>query len=380
MRDLLQGIERDTGLLMGEVIAQVMPEREMAVLSGPTFAAEVAADMATGVTVAAAEDGFHDGHLAARVAVSLASESFRPYLSDDVRGVEIGGAAKNVIAIACGIATGLGLGSNARAMIITRGLTEITALGLAIGARLETLAGLAGAGDLMLTCSSTQSRNFSFGKALGAGEEAVRRADGPVVEGAENAASVVALARRLEVPMPVCETVLAILDGAPVAPSMKALMLADLHPEAVGAQDDWTTPHPARIDEVRGGFRHEARLSCRRWFFRRILGRHFPRRLRRAAQRTSTRASRAARDETMLVCSHRPRHRTSIAELIQTSGHAARPHNTSSATSDTSGVPTAGPPLRPWGGFQRRRSARLGAIPRARGVRGHRWPTSPASR
>lgn len=251
-----KGIERDTGLLMGDVIAQVMPEREMAVLSGPTFAGEVAADMATGVTVAAAEDGFHDGHLAARVAVSLASESFRPYLSDDVRGVEIGGAAKNVIAIACGIASGLGLGSNARAMIITRGLTEITALGLAIGARLETLAGLAGAGDLMLTCSSTQSRNFSFGKALGAGEEAVRRADGPVVEGAENAASVVALAGKLSVPMPVCETVLAILDGAPVAPSMKALMLADLHPEAVGAQDDWTTPHPARIEE------EEERLSA----------------------------------------------------------------------------------------------------------------------
>lgn len=251
-----KGIERETGLLMGEVVAQVMPNREMAVLSGPTFAAEVAADMATGVTVAAAEDGFHDGHLAARVAVSLASESFRPYLSDDVRGVEIGGAAKNVIAIACGIAAGLGLGSNARAMVITRGLAEITALGLAIGARLETMAGLAGAGDLMLTCSSTQSRNFSYGQALGAGEEAVRRADGPVVEGAENAASVVALARKLRVPMPVCETVLAILDGAPVSASMKALMLADLHPEAVGAEHDWTTPHPARIEE------EEERLSA----------------------------------------------------------------------------------------------------------------------
>ncbi|GGK35704.1 NAD(P)H-dependent glycerol-3-phosphate dehydrogenase [Salinarimonas ramus] len=247
-----KGIERETGYLMGEVIEEVMPGREMAVLSGPTFAGEVAQDMATGVTVAAAQDdtrdGFHDDHLAARVAVTFASESFRPYVSDDVRGVEIGGAAKNVIAIACGVAEGLGLGSNARAMIITRGLAEITELGLAIGARLETLLGLAGAGDLMLTCSSTQSRNFSYGKALGAGEEAVRRADGPVVEGAENAQSVVALARRLGVKMPVCETVLGILDGAPVSASMKELMLADLHPEAVGASDDWTTPHPARIE------------------------------------------------------------------------------------------------------------------------------------
>ncbi|MGP9820989.1 NAD(P)H-dependent glycerol-3-phosphate dehydrogenase [Salinarimonas sp. NSM] len=255
-----KGIERDTGLLMGEVIEAVMPGREMAVLSGPTFAGEVAQDMATGVTIAAAQedsrDGFHDGHLAARVAVTFASESFRPYVSGDVRGVEIGGAAKNVIAIACGVAEGLGLGSNARAMIITRGLAEITELGLAVGARLETLLGLAGAGDLMLTCSSTQSRNFSYGKALGAGETAVRRADGPVVEGAENAHSVVALARRLGVPMPVCETVLAILDGAPVSASMKELMLADLHPEAVGARDDWTTPHPARIEEV------EERLSA----------------------------------------------------------------------------------------------------------------------
>lgn len=256
-----KGIERDTGLLMSEVIEAVMPGREMAVLSGPTFAGEVAHDMATGVTVAAAEDGFrdgrfHDGHLAARVAVTFASESFRPYVSDDVRGVEIGGAAKNVIAIACGVAEGLGLGSNARAMIITRGLAEITELGLAVGARLETLLGLAGAGDLMLTCSSTQSRNFSYGKALGAGETAVRRADGPVVEGAENAQSVVALARRLGVPMPVCETVLAMLDGAPVNAAMKGLMLADLHPEAVGARDDWTTPHPARIEE------EEERLSA----------------------------------------------------------------------------------------------------------------------
>lgn len=241
-----KGIERDTGLLMADVVAQEMPGRELAVLSGPTFAAEVAAQMATGVTVAAAENGFHDGHLAARVAVTVASESFRPYLSDDIVGVEIGGAAKNVIAIACGITTGLGLGSNARAMVITRGLSEITALGLEMGGRLETMAGLAGAGDLMLTCSSEQSRNFSYGKALGEGVEALRSEDGPVVEGAENARSVVRLARSRGVAMPVCETVLAILDGAPVSVSMKALMLADLHAEAVGGQADWTIPHPAR--------------------------------------------------------------------------------------------------------------------------------------
>ncbi|PWR20077.1 NAD(P)H-dependent glycerol-3-phosphate dehydrogenase [Zavarzinia compransoris] len=241
-----KGVEGETGALMSAVGAAALPGRPLAVLSGPTFATEVALDLPTAVTVAARGDhGFGPDHLAARVAVTFATRHFRPYLSDDLIGVEIGGAVKNVIAIACGIAAGKGLGSNARAALITRGLAELTRLGVAVGARSETLGGLAGVGDLVLTCSSEQSRNFSFGKALGEGRRAALTDDGPVVEGAVNAAAVVALARRLGIAMPICLGVEAILNGAAVDDIMAGLMTGDLKPEALAAEKQFQIPHPA---------------------------------------------------------------------------------------------------------------------------------------
>lgn len=245
-----KGVEAASGALMSDVVAAELPGHPVAVLSGPTFATEVALDLPTAVTVAASGDGmgeFGPGHLAARIAVSLASTTFRPYLSDDVIGVEIGGAVKNVIAIACGIAAGRGLGSNARAALITRGLAELTRLGVALGARPETLGGLAGVGDLVLTCSSEQSRNFSFGKALGEGRTPRRTDDGPVVEGAVNAASVGELSRRLGIPMPICAGVEAILGGAAIDDVMAGLMVGDLRPEALTAENAIRITNPAAV-------------------------------------------------------------------------------------------------------------------------------------
>lgn len=243
-----KGVELSSGLLMSEVVAEEMPGRPQAVLSGPTFAAEVAEDLPTAVTVAASledEERFHRGHLAARIAVSFATAGFRPYVADDVIGVEIGGAVKNVLAIACGIASGRALGSNARAAIITRGLAEMTRLAVALGGRADTLSGLAGVGDLLLTCSSEQSRNFSYGRELGAGGSPVRSEDGPVVEGVVNAGAVVSLARSLGVKMPICEAVAAILGGASINDSVAALMTSGLRPEPRHAENHLRIPHPA---------------------------------------------------------------------------------------------------------------------------------------
>jgi glycerol-3-phosphate dehydrogenase (NAD(P)+) len=245
-----KGIETESGLLMSGVVAEEMPERAFAVLSGPTFAIEVAQSLPTAVTVAAPGEAaatFDQRHLAARVAVSFATSAFRPYLSDDVVGVEIGGAVKNVLAIACGIAAGRMLGSNARAAIITRGLAEMTRLAVALGARADTLSGLAGAGDLMLTCSSEQSRNFSYGKALGEGCAPALGDNGPVVEGTVNAVSVMRLARRLGVDMSICAAVERILGGASIDQTMAALMVGDLRPERLADEDDIRIPHPAAL-------------------------------------------------------------------------------------------------------------------------------------
>ena len=243
-----KGVEADTGQLMSEVIADEMDGRPAAVLSGPTFAAEVADDQPTAVTVAAPLDGcsFGKDHLASRIAVTFATPTFRPYLSADVAGVEIGGAAKNVLAIACGIAAGRGLGSNTRAAIITRGLAEIMRLGRALGARAETLSGLAGAGDLMLTCSSEQSRNFSFGKALGAGQRPSLRDDGPVVEGVANARSVLQLATSIGVELPICTAVERVLRGEAVDQAIQSLMMSDLRAESHSHEDGPRIPNPAR--------------------------------------------------------------------------------------------------------------------------------------
>lgn len=224
-----KGIEADSGALMHQVVEEEMPGRPWAVLSGPSFAAEVAGGQPTAVTIAA-----RDRELAAKVAATFATPTFRPYVSEDPIGVEVGGAVKNVLAIACGIASGCGFGANARAALITRGLAEIMRLGRALGARRETLSGLAGIGDLTLTCSSEQSRNFSFGKALGRGLTAEEAQAGSkvVVEGAENARSVTALARRLGVEMPICEAVHQILyRELPLEEAMQSLLTRPLKGE-----------------------------------------------------------------------------------------------------------------------------------------------------
>lgn len=224
-----KGIEAGTGLLMSEVAAQAQPASPIAVLSGPTFAHEVARGLPTAITLAC-----EDNALGQRLAARIARPSFRPYVSDDVIGAEIGGAVKNVLAIACGVADGAGLGLNARAALISRGFAEMTRFGLARGARVETLGGLSGLGDLVLTCSSTNSRNFSLGKGLGEGHSAAdllanRRT---VAEGAHTAPVLRDAARAAGVEMPVVEAVCALLaDAAPLGQVIDALLARPLRPE-----------------------------------------------------------------------------------------------------------------------------------------------------
>jgi glycerol-3-phosphate dehydrogenase (NAD(P)+) len=208
-----KGIEERTLKLMSEVAAEMLPGAPCAVLSGPTFAVEVARGLPTAVTVAAA-----DTAVAAAFLASIGTRSFRPYLSDDPVGAEIGGAVKNVLAIACGIVAGRRLGDNARAALITRGLAELVRLAVAKGGRPETLMGLSGLGDLVLTCTAMQSRNHSLGVALGEGRAlaeivAERRS---IAEGVDTAASTAALAKRLAIEMPIVAAVDAILhrDGS----------------------------------------------------------------------------------------------------------------------------------------------------------------------
>lgn len=228
-----KGIEAKSGALMHQVVEEELGGHPWAVLSGPSFAAEVAAGQPTAITVAAP-----DPLLAGRIAATFAISTFRPYTSDDPLGVEVGGAVKNVIAIACGIAQGCGFGANSRAALITRGLAEIVRLATALGARPETLAGLAGLGDLTLTCSSEQSRNFSFGMALGRGlsPEQAKGDSKAIVEGAENARSITALAERVGVEMPICEAVFEILyRDLPVQQAMQRLLTRPIKDEVEGA-------------------------------------------------------------------------------------------------------------------------------------------------
>ncbi|MGH7185947.1 MAG: NAD(P)H-dependent glycerol-3-phosphate dehydrogenase, partial [Pseudomonadota bacterium] len=199
-----KGIEQSTGLFMHEVVADVVPNARAMVLSGPGFAGDVMGKLPTAVVMAAptlAEAG--------EWADALTVPSFRIYSSDDVRGVEIGGALKNVLAIACGIADGRGLGDSARAALTTRGFAELMRFGRKLGARAETLVGLSGLGDLLLTCSSSQSRNYAFGLAIGAGRtvaEAFAQSTG-VIEGAFTAKIAFELARRHGVDMPIVDAV-----------------------------------------------------------------------------------------------------------------------------------------------------------------------------
>ncbi len=223
-----KGIEAGTRLLVGEVAAQVHPGAAIAVLSGPTFAHEVAAGLPTAVTLACA-----DAALGARLADRLAGPALRPYLSSDVVGAEIGGAVKNVLAIACGVVEGAGLGQNARAALIARGFAEMTRFGLARGARAETLTGLSGLGDLVLTCSSVSSRNFSLGVGLGQGRSAAEMlADKrSVAEGAFTAPVLREAAAAAGVEMPVVAAVCALLEGMPVARVVEALLARPLRGE-----------------------------------------------------------------------------------------------------------------------------------------------------
>jgi glycerol-3-phosphate dehydrogenase (NAD(P)+) len=204
-----KGIEAGTLALMSELLADEQPGRPLAVLSGPTFAGEVAAGKPTAATLACV-----DAELCGRLAAAIGSRTFRPYLSDDVVGAQIGGAVKNVIAIACGIVDGRALGENARAALITRGLAEISRLALAKGARAETLTGLSGLGDLTLTCVGAGSRNHSLGVELGRGRsmQEVLNARQSVAEGVFSAEATVALADRHGVDMPIARAVDAVLN------------------------------------------------------------------------------------------------------------------------------------------------------------------------
>jgi glycerol-3-phosphate dehydrogenase (NAD(P)+) len=206
-----KGMEEATTKLMHDVAREEQPGSPIAVLSGPTFAREVAAGLPAAVTLAV-----DDQSVGEAIRARLARQNFRPYLSDDVVGAEIGGAVKNVLAIACGVVEGRGLGQNARAALISRGFAEMTRFGLARGARAETLAGLSGLGDLVLTCSSTSSRNFSLGKGLGEGGNAAtlladRRT---VAEGAYTAPVLKRAAQQAGVDMPIVSAVCALLSGA----------------------------------------------------------------------------------------------------------------------------------------------------------------------
>jgi glycerol-3-phosphate dehydrogenase (NAD(P)+) len=217
-----KGIEIGTSRLMSEVVTETMPGRTMAVLSGPTFAREVALGLPTAITIAS-----RSAALAQQVVARLGGPTFRPYASDDPIGTEIGGAVKNVLAIACGIAMGRGLGDNARAALITRGLAEMIRFGVAKGGLVPTLVGLSGLGDLTLTCTSEQSRNLSLGIALGRGRAlpeiiAERRS---IAEGVYSAQALVALAKTLGVEMPIAAAVDAVLNlGADIDATIAGLL------------------------------------------------------------------------------------------------------------------------------------------------------------
>ncbi len=205
-----KGVEQSSLKLMTQVLAESLPDATPAVLSGPSFAGEVARGLPTAVTLACA-----DIELAEALAEAIATPTFRPYFATDMIGAEAGGAVKNVLAIACGIVEGRGLGRSAHAALITRGFAELTRLAVALGGEAETVAGLCGLGDLVLTCSSPQSRNMSVGLALGLGQTLDEAVAGKlsVAEGVASAPAVRDLARKLGVETPICEAVAAILAG-----------------------------------------------------------------------------------------------------------------------------------------------------------------------
>lgn len=226
-----KGFELGTGKLPHQIAAEVLGSGwPMAVLSGPTFAREVGAGLPTAMTVAASDAAF-----ALTLAKSISGQNFRAYSSTDMVGVEVGGAVKNVLAIGAAISDGLGFGANTRIALITRGLVEMTRLGLALGAQRETFMGLAGLGDLVLTCTDNQSRNRRFGLAFASGKtaEAAQASIGQVVEGYAAARAVMTVATRHQVDMPICRQVFRMLhEGVAPQAAVKELMSREIKPEA----------------------------------------------------------------------------------------------------------------------------------------------------
>ena len=224
-----KGIERGTSRLMSEVLAEVLPEADIMVLSGPSFAADVARGLPTAVTLAGAGK-----ETLADMAAALQAPSFRPYTSTDLVGAQIGGAVKNVLAIACGVSDGRELGASARAALITRGFAELVRFARARGARTQTLSGLSGMGDLVLTCSSAQSRNMSLGIELGRGRslDEILAGRNSVSEGVWTAGALAAMAGREGIDMPICQAVDAILNrGADIDETMAGLLARPLKSE-----------------------------------------------------------------------------------------------------------------------------------------------------
>ncbi|WP_309085067.1 NAD(P)H-dependent glycerol-3-phosphate dehydrogenase [Chelativorans sp.] len=220
-----KGIERETGRLMSEAAREILPENPLAALSGPSFAADLARGLPTAVTVAA-----QDRALAAELARRVSAPNLRCYSSEDIVGVEIGGALKNVLAIAAGATSGAGLGASAVAAITTRGFVELRRIGAAFGARPETLMGLSGLGDLILTCSSAQSRNFAYGLALGRGD---RLDNLPLAEGVFTAGIAARITRERGLEAPIIEAVTGMLEGSlTVEAAMQALLARPLKSEA----------------------------------------------------------------------------------------------------------------------------------------------------
>ena len=225
-----KGFELHTGKLPHQVAAEVLgADRPMAVLSGPTFAKEVGAGLPTAMTIAANDHGF-----AQALAVAISDEKFRAYTSDDIIGVEVGGAVKNVLAIGAGMSDGLGFGANTRIALINRGLVEMTRLGVALGASRETFMGLAGMGDLVLTCTDNLSRNRRMGLALAAGKSIDEAQDEiqQVVEGVLAAKAVMEVADKMQIEMPICHQVYSIIyESASPREAVEALMGRELKPE-----------------------------------------------------------------------------------------------------------------------------------------------------
>ena len=224
-----KGLEPRRGRRISELLAEVVPGRPLAVLSGPSFAREVALGRPAALVIASSDAG-----VAQRLQRELAAPAFRLYTNGDVLGVELGGALKNVMAIATGLCDGLGLGENARAALITRGLAEIVRLGVALGAQPATFSGLAGLGDLVLTCTGSLSRNRALGRAVACGRSLAEAEAGTrmVAEGVRTVSSALRLARGARVPMPICHEVGEVLfQGKPVAEALHALLAREPRPE-----------------------------------------------------------------------------------------------------------------------------------------------------